>query len=379
MFHPLDPRHADDPFGPVAEMHRNGSIASPMPRCRVVAGDADVRAVLRNPAAFSSHATTGETDRPDAELALSQLDPPAHTRVRRAVSDAFAPRAVSRAESQVREHARRAAAAVWRGIDGGRAVDLVREVTDPLPIEVLADFLGLAGADRERLTGWVGEFTSLVGPRPEPAWPEFCERVDDWVRARRLASRTREDLLDALAHGPLSDVEIRAFVHFLVVAGVRNVGFALGNALYRLLFDGRWGTVCTDPSSIAAVIEESLRLDPPVLWSMRTTTGPTTLGGTHVDAGERIFALAVGANLDPNRWEEPTAFRPDRPALRSHVAFGHGPHACLGAGLTRLQLRVALEELALAAPDMALAPGFRLRKAGDLMARGPATLPVVAR
>lgn len=385
MFHPLDPRHADDPFGPIAAMHRDAPVATPIPRCRVVAADADVRAVLRDTATFSSRATTSDVDRSDAELALSQLDPPAHTRVRRLVSDAFAPRAVARWEPQIREHACRAAAAVRRGLDAGDAgtpVDLVRELTDPLPIAVLADFLGLTGPDRDRLTTWVDEFTSLIGPRNQPAWSEFSRRVDDWIRTRRSATDPPDDLLSTLARPEgdtaLDDVEIRAFVHFLVVAGVRNVGFALGNSLHRLLAGGHWRTLCADPSLTDTAIEESLRIDPPVLWSMRTTTAPSTLGGQPVDAGERIFALAVGANLDPKRWEEPAAFRLDRPASRGHVSFGHGPHACLGAALTRLQVRVALQELALATPDIILAPEFQFRRSGDLMARGPTSLPVVS-
>ena len=166
--------------------------------------------------------------------------------------------------------------------------------------------------------------------------------------------------------------EAVTFLHFLIVAGVPNLRHALGNLVLRLLSEDHWRA-----EGLADAIEESLRLDPPALWQMRTASRDITVGGTPVRAGERVVAVVASANRDPARWgEDANAFRPDRPGLRAHLAFGKGPHACLGASLTRLQLRVAAEVLIGRHPKLRLAPGFRFRRAGDFMSRGPAALPV---
>lgn len=342
-FNPLNPQHIRDPYP-----HLTGlpAITQPMPGFHVVASDDAARRVLRDAATFSSRANNTAVDTDGKTLALSQLDPPDHTRLRRKIQAQFTSRALADLEPALEDHARTHA---------GHVHDLVRDFTEPLPALALAEFLQLPG---DLVRQWVSQFATLVGYESSPGWARFRAVVDDLTLPR---------------FPDLSIPEKRMLVHFLVVAGVRNVTYFLGNLLHRLLVSGRWPI---DPDRIDAAVEESLRHEPPALWSMRTATRPCSVGGTPVAAGERLFVIAAAANRDPARWPEPGEFRPDRAGAGRHLSFGIGPHACLGAVFTRLQARTNLRVLAEVAPDLALPQDFSYRPTGDLMSRGPATLPV---
>ncbi|MCZ4556789.1 cytochrome P450 [Rhodococcus maanshanensis] len=317
-----------------------------MPGFRVVVSDAEARAVLRDAYTFSS-SDNNTTGRSSAKTpALSQLDPPEHTRLRRLVAAQFTPRELARLEPALAAHARAHAETVG---------DLVRDFTEPLPALALAEFLELPS---DLVLRWVTQFASLVGYETSPGWPEFCDTVDGLALSRFPG---------------LATPERRMLVHFLVVAGVRNVTHLLGNLLHRLLVSDMWPIA---PELVDGVVEESLRHEPPALWSMRTATRPCTVGGVSVAAGERILIVAAGANRDPDRWPAPGDFRPDRPSATGHLSFGTGPHACLGAAFARLQARIYLGVLAESAPDLRPAEGFTYQPAGDLMSRGPAALPI---
>lgn len=365
-FNPLDLRHTDDPYPRLAALRRERPVSTPLPGWHVVVRDADVRAVLADPALWSSrrnNTSVPDTPEADRELALSQLDPPAHTRLRRLLSPAFARTVVAELEPLVRERAESLADRFQQDADGLRqATDLVPAFTAPLPRAVLAAFCGVDDIDAADYDRWAGTFTDLLGHRAHPEWPAF----ERWA----LRAADGPGLNGVLEQ--LDRTEAVTFLHFLIVAGVPNLRHALGNLVLRLLSEDHWRA-----EGLAEAIEESLRLDPPALWQMRTATRDTTVGDTPVRAGERVVAVVASANRDPARWgADADAFRPDRPGLRAHLAFGKGPHACLGASLTRLQLRVAAEALIGRFPRLRLAPGFRFRRAGDFMSRGPAALPV---
>ncbi|MBG0851325.1 cytochrome P450 [Streptomyces spinoverrucosus] len=356
-FNPLDLSHSEDPYPRLAALRRERPVSTPLPGWHVVVRDADVRAVLADPALWSSrrnNSSVPDTPEADRELALSQLDPPAHTRLRRLLSPAFARTVVAELEPVVRERAEALAGRFEQD------TDLVGAFAAPLPRAVLAAFCGVDDADAADYDRWAATFTDLLGHRAHAEWPAF----------ERWALRETEGRVRVLQQ--LDRTEAVTFLHFLIVAGVPNLRHALGNLVLRLLSEDHWRA-----EGLPEAIEESLRLDPPALWQMRTATRDTTVGDSPVRAGERVVAVVASANRDPARWgANADAFRPDRPGVRAHLAFGKGPHACLGASLTRLQLRVAAEVLIGRYPKLRLAPGFRFRRAGDFMSRGPAALPV---
>lgn len=343
-FNPLDPGHIRDPYPRLRDI---AAVTTPMPGFRVVSSDAGARAVLRDTATFSSRANNTATENElEKTPALSQLDPPDHTRIRSLIQAQFTPRALSGLEPALRAHAH-------AHIDGLR--DLVADFTEPLPALALAEFLGLPA---ELIRLWVSRFATLVGYESSPGWREFCEVIDA-VTLRRFPE--------------LAVPDKRMLVHFLVVAGVRNVTHLLGNLLHRLLITQMWPLPA---DRIAAAVEESLRHEPPALWSMRTAMRPCAVDGVPIAAGERVFVLTAAANRDRARWPDPSDFRLDRPAAPAHLSFGAGPHACLGAAFTRLQAGIYVEVLADRTPELRLAEGTTYRPTGDLMSRGPATLPV---
>ncbi|MBF6241074.1 cytochrome P450 [Nocardia otitidiscaviarum] len=346
VFNPLDSRHIRDPY-PLLRDHP--PVACPFAGFRVVVSDAVSRTVLRDATSFSSQANNtvaAQATAPEKVPALSQLDAPEHTRLRALIRGQFTAKALADLEPVLAAHARAHAAT---------AEDLVTDFAAPLPALALAEFLELPS---DLVRRWVSEFTTLVGYETAPGWSDFRDQVDG-LRLRRFPDLTAP--------------ERRMLVHFLVVAGVRNVTHLIGNLLHRLLISRMWPLPA---EHLGAAVEESLRHEPPALWSMRTATRPCPVGDTPVAAGERIFVVTAGANRDPRRWPDPDEFRLHRPGAAGHLSFGTGPHACLGATFTRLQAQIYLRVLAETAPRLRLADGFSYRSTGDLMSRGPATLPV---
>lgn len=373
-FNPMDPRHLADAPARFAALRHHEPVSAPLRGMRLVVRDDDVRAVLRDPSAFSSRANNTGADLRDADLALSQHDPPQHTRLRRALTPMFSTGAVGAVEPALRRYV----GTLVEALPATGPAELVAALAAPVPVRALAEFLGLDAPERAEFGAWCERFRTLVGREADPMWPRFGAALDGMVARRRGPGAP--GLLGALAAdgGPLHDAEIHTLVHFLVVAGISNPRLFLGNMLMRMAEDPvRLDEMARAADGPRAAVEESLRLDGPVVWQMRTCPAGAVVGGAAVAPGERVAVALASANRDERRWAEPDAFRLARPGAAGHVAFGHGPHLCLGAALTRLQGRVLLEELARRRVTFRVAPDFRMRRAGDLMSSGPAELPVV--
>jgi cytochrome P450 len=182
----------------------------------------------------------------------------------------------------------------------------------------------------------------------------------------------------------LSDVFVRTLA-VNTLAGSLSTTYLLGNLMYRFVTEPQSFThvLRADPAKIPVAVEESLRVEPPVLFLFRTATSATTVGGCPVAAGERLITGIASANRDESVYERADEFRLDRPPGEpEHLAFGVGPHICLGNHLTRVEARVVLEELlARFGPDgphgLHLAPGYQKTLVPMFLEYGPATLDVV--
>lgn len=332
--------------------------------------------VLRDPATFSSRRTRALMPLTREELArvkaaqdeghprlplLIAADAPDHTRHRRLVSKAFSPRAVAAREDSVRAIAARL---IDTWIDRDH-IEFVRDLAVPLPVKVIADALNIPHELMADFKRWSDD--AIVG---------FGDgaTVDDLVAAERginelqrhleveldeRRARPRDDLLTSLLEAriddddpevadtrPLSTAEVLGVVQQLVVGGNETTTKAL-TELMRHLADHpeQWVAVKADPERIPTIIEESLRLSSPVQGFYRSTTRDVELGGVTIPRGRKVVVLYTSANRDEALFPDPEAYAPDRQGLTDHLAFGRGPHFCLGAGLARLELRVALEEL----------------------------------
>ncbi|QCX73873.1 Vitamin D(3) 25-hydroxylase [Streptomyces sp. YIM 121038] len=318
--------------------------------------------------------------RPDP-AALTSLDPPQHTRLRRLVNRPFTPRAVAALEEGIRRQARRLLA-------GRDRIDLVAQYAMPLSAATICRVLGVPEAEHARFAGLADRALGVTtgtfeeqGPARDALRAYISELID---RARRDPG---EHVLGTLAtaydeSGALSHDELTALVELLLNAGYETSIGQLGLAVVSLLeHPEQWHRLATAPqreAAAAAAVEELLRHAPVVPMSFtRVARQDVRLGAVVVRAGEALVVSLLHANFDARAHRDPDRLDLTRCPAR-HLTFGHGAHTCLGAQLARTQLRVALEELAAAAPDLTPRtplPSLRWRRP-EAVVRGPLTLPV---
>jgi len=307
------------------------------------------------------------------------MDGDEHLRHRALLSRAFTPRAIDRWESElvrpiVNEYVDRFAA---RG-----HADLVRELTFPFPVRVVAAMMGLPEEDHARFHRLAVELISVAvdwegGIR---AARELRELFAPVVAARR--NDAREDLISVLAHAELeglrlSDEAIYAFLCLLAPAGAETTYRSSSNLLFGLLtHPDQLDAVRADPSLVPQTIEEGLRWEPPLLGILRTATVDTQLAGVAIPAGAPVSVSLGGANRDPSRWSEPDRFDVFR-EQKPHIAFAIGPHVCLGMHLARMETRVLLQTLFERLPNLRLDPEAKDAHITGLIFRSPRELPVL--
>jgi cytochrome P450 len=320
----------------------------------------DVRHVLRSPADFSSSLGATQIRDPDpADLPfirrmILNMDPPEQLRLRRLVTGAVTRRRLEQQAEVVRERA----AALLAAVTARGRCDLPREVTDDLPLQNLADLLGVPPGDRELLLEWTNRVIGYQDPahghivtdadgRPmNPRSPAML--ADMFAYAEALADRKRRDpaddvmtaLVQAEVEGErLTDAELKMFFFLLVIAGNDTVRSALPGGVLALVRNPEaYRRLRADPSLLPSAIEEMLRVHPPVLTFRRTATRDLELAGRRIAAGDKVVVYHVSANVDERQFPDPFRFDIERDP-NDHLAFGQGPHQCLGAAFARLQMR----------------------------------------
>jgi cytochrome P450 len=325
----------------------------------------DVRQVLRSPADFSSSLGATQIRDPDpADLPfirrmILNMDPPEQVRLRRLVTGAFTRRRLERFTQVIRERAR----ALLAEVAGERRCDLPRDVTDDLPLQNLADLLGVPAADRELLLEWTNRVIGYQDPEHgqivtdaegRPVNPRSPAMLGDMFGyAEALADHKRrepaDDVMTALVEAEvdgerLTDAELKMFFFLLVVAGNDTVRSALpGGVLALVQNPDAYRRLRADPALLPAAIGEILRIHPPVLTFRRTATRELELAGRHIVAGDKVVVYHISANHDERQFPDPYRFDIERDP-NEHLAFGQGPHLCLGAAFARLQMRAFFTE-----------------------------------
>jgi cytochrome P450 len=233
-----------------------------------------------------------------------------------------------------------------------------------LPLIVICDLLGVPESDREAIHGWASALGRNKGGIPYPdavvgahaAMGEFRAYVDDMLEEHR-SSRSRSDLLAALmdAEGErLTTDELAANFVMMLFAGHETTTQLLGTGMLELLrHREQWQALCAAPGRASGAVEELLRFVAPVQWVMRIPFQDCEYGGLLLPKGRLVFLMLAAANRDPEVFDEPEGLDITRDARRA-LAFGLGPHFCLGASLARLEGRIALETLARRFPEMEL-------------------------
>jgi cytochrome P450 len=254
----------------------------------------------------------------------------------------------------------------------------------------IAELMGVPASDRESFRQWSDD---MVGGTPELATPDALERARaagvnlrayfTEEIARRRRSAISDDLVGRLVAANegqvLDDAELLASCVLLLVAGNETTTNLIANmtlALARHPDQRRRLLVSAD--MVPGAVEEAVRYDAPVQATVRTCVSEAVVGDAQIGVGERVFVLLAAANRDPDEFPDPDNFDVGRGST-THLGFGHGVHFCLGAGLARLEARIACEELLAAAPEFGLADASAALDYGpSFIFHRPLRLPVVA-
>jgi cytochrome P450 len=306
-------------------------------------------------------------------------EPPQHTRLRRLVQQAFARGHIERLRGPVQ----RIADDLLDRIAGCEEFDLLAEFAGPLPVEVIAELLGVPQDDRHRLRPWSNAIVKMYEydrpPALEAAARSACEEFDAYLRwlAGRRRAEPRDDLVSGLAMAEgLSEDELVANCILLLNAGHEASVNALGNGLLGLFrHPQELARLRSDLDRLLpTAVEELIRYDAPLQLFERTAYEDVAIGGVTVGKGQKIAALLGSANRDPAVFAHPA--RPDAGRNPNpHLGFGAGIHFCLGAPLARLELAVSLPNLLRRFPRLELAmepeyqPNFVIRGLRSLRVR----------
>lgn len=340
---------------------------------------AGVAAALRAPETFSG-VFADTTDVPPDELQVTALREPQHSRVRRVINSAIAPHKTMSLEPYIRDLARELLDTVVETARFDGSVELNTAYVDPIPSRVIARALGLPEDDHERFKQWSDDMVTDYAATPSA---KFVAYLDEQVALRRGSVDPPDDVMTRLMNTDvdgerLSDVSVRTHTMFLIAAGNETTRNLIGNTLLRLAGDPKlYADIRKFPALVAPLLEESLRLDPPVQFAGRAVWNDTVIDGCPLRAGDRAVLSYTGANRDPAAFVDPDQLRLDRPRLRDHVSFGLGPRVCPGASLARLEARVAIEEFAARVPSLALAAGYSFEPKPVFWAWGPQRLDVM--
>ena len=319
-----------------------------------------------------------ERETPERDGVLIALDPPQHTRIRRAAASWFSVRAVSEQEEAISRIVGERLDAME---DAGSPVDLFSTFALPLSSFSICEMLGVPHADRERFeapSAALADPTADVA-RKRAALEEFSEYCRHVVALKR-ESPGDDIISDLIAKDELSEAEIVGLARQLFEAGHETTASMLAVSVFALLADrSRWDALREDPDRIDGAVEELLRYLSILQMGTfsRTATEDIELDGLTVAEGEKVVVSIPAANRDPEKFDDPEHLDLARKAA-GHLAFGHGKHMCIGQHLARLELRVALRGLIGRFPglDLAVPAGDVHFHGAEHMLLGVESLPV---
>ena len=341
----------------------------------------DVLSVVRNPEVFSSLAQSNSFVTPPPpeviEIAkqgyprvntLLSNDPPSHTQFRNLVNKAFLPKRVAQLEDSIRKIANDLIDAF---INDGK-VDLVEQFAVGVPLTVIADALGVDRADMPKFKKWsddsVAPLSGMLTPERQIECAhsriEFQKYMVDRVHERE--ANLRDDLLSDLvsarfdsgerAGEGMTMAEMLDVIAQLLVAGNETTTKLIAAATLMLIENPeQMAKVRADHSLIPNLVEEALRMEAPVQMLPRFTKEDVEVGGVAIPKGSVVMAMYGCANRDGAKYPNPDMFDIERDNARTQMAFGQGPHFCVGAALARSEARIAFELLLSRLNNIALA------------------------
>ncbi|MED4582383.1 cytochrome P450 [Brevibacillus choshinensis] len=320
----------------------------------------DVHRILKDPATFSSRRgleVRGET--------LLTMDQPKHTHMRNLVNKAFTPKAINDLAPRITSITNELLDQV---IKNGK-MDVVHDLATPLPVIVIAELLGVPSKDRMLFKDWSDTMVKGVEGNSEEAFAQMVAERDKAEKElaeyfltilNERRNKPEDDLVSALLVAEidgekLQEQEILRFCILLLVAGNETTTNLITNAI-RIMTEqpAIQDQVRQHPEFVKTTVEETLRYYPPIVAIGRIATQDVEIGGQLIREGQQVVSWVGSANRDPEKFEKPDTFLPDRKP-NPHMGFGFGIHFCLGAPLARLEAQIALDIMLSRFSDMQLA------------------------
>lgn len=387
---PLD-TGAGIPYETLAELRASCPVSRTESGAYFLARHDDVLSATKNLDAFQASFREPGVVVPPEEQLISEIPEPRHGKIRRIINSAIAQHRIGRVEP----FARKLCHDLMDGIVTRGGGDLVAEYVTPIPATVIAHLLGADPVDHPRFAEWsdvVVQSTYATKNRREDGdeneglagvAPEFVAHLDGMIAERRAAADPPDDfitrlLLTEVDGERLTDLEMRTQLAFLLMAGNETTRHLIGNMLETVCADpGLFARLEAEPELVPTAVEESLRHDSPIHVLMRDCVAETAVADTPIPEGVKVAFSLASANRDERNYDDPDAFRLDRPSARDHLAFGGGPHICPGAALARLEGRIALEVFLERVETARVADDYIREPVPVFWANGPRRLPVV--
>jgi cytochrome P450 family 142 subfamily A polypeptide 1 len=320
----------------------------------------DVKAVSKDPGTFSS--AGGIRPQQPALPMMIDMDDPAHLKRRMLVNKGFTPRRVRDSEPAVQ----RACTEILDAVCERGEADLVSDIAAHLPMIMIGDALGVRPEDRADLLRWSDDMLKGLSTEATPeqleasaaAFGEYVAYANDVIADRQR--EPRDDLMSILVHAEvdgerLTPDDVLQESLLILIGGDETTRHVISGGVEQLLRNpDQWKRVAEDPEVRPSAVEEMLRWVTPIKNMVRTATRDVELGGQQLRRGDELMLLYPSANRDEAVFEDPFRFDVAR-TPNEHVAFGFGPHFCLGASLARLEISVMLDQLLDRLPDLALA------------------------
>lgn len=366
---------------------------SPMLQAWVITSYEDVVAALRHPQLGSDRSEINARGIPDElhpgyESLITHIgnwlgftEPPKHSRLRKLARTMLNPALAVTFEPWITDYVRKTIIEIRRE----EHVDLLERFALRLPLDLICTALGVPDTQAQQFNRWTGDVGPFAG-RVDPAWSAEVQQLVDranqsWLALedmfrsliREKQKRPADDLLtrlvDSASEGTISDQELIGLAIFFLAAGHGTARNMIANGLYLLMtHPAQAQRLSGAPELIETAVEEVLRYESPIPMASRLAQADLTLPGAAVRAGDSVIMHLAGANRDPAMFAHAATFDVTRTTNR-HLAFGRGPHFCLGAPLARVEAAVVFRELGPLLPELALDHPDVTWRTGDMSDR----------
>lgn len=384
-FNPLAPGHQQDPYASYHALRSESALWVPTLGNWWVGRYSDVKDITSRTDEFSNakfhEIALGEFNYSQGATNLVASDPPDHTRLRAAVSPGFRTGRIRAMEDRIRE-------IVDEKIDELLArpdprFDFATEFAELVPVAVVIELLG---ADPSRVKDFQRWSLRIMSAANRAAMDDAqlseirCAVEEARAYFLDLIGRRRhepgDDLISLLVGSDLSDGELLSFSILLLNGGQETTAHLMGNAMVALWqHREQFELVRAEPRRVSDAIDETLRFDPPVQTVFLWTTRDVRVGDVDIPKDSAVIGCWGSANRDPQLFDDPERFDIGRKKVQ-HLAFGNGPHFCIGNMLARLEASIALQRIFERMPDIRLETDGPVDWIPSYWIRGPRTLPV---